>query len=274
MSDAKRTVFFVSDGTGISAQTLGSSLLQQFSIGEYHNELVSFMDSESKAHECLRLIQSKRESSGVRPLVFSTIVEGEISDIIGQADALHIDLFQHFLPPLQEELGVEYHHTIGRSKEVVATDKYARRMEAINYSLTHDDGQTTKNLDKADIILVGVSRSGKTPTSLFLAMHYGIYAANYPLIPEDFDRNALPTGLKEQLPKLIGLMIDPARLHAIRNERRPGSKYASIENCRKEVSDAKRMLTRFGIPWLDSSSKSVEELSAAIIQAAGVKPVF
>ncbi len=177
-----------------------------------------------------------------------------------------MDLIQTFVSPLEQELGVKSTHTIGRSHNIADSEEYKNRIEAINFSLAHDDGQSNKNLSTADVILVGVSRSGKTPTSLYLAMQYGIKAANYPLIPDDFERGKLPSVLPEFKSKMFGLSIAPERLSEIRNERRPGSKYASIENCRYEINEAEAMMKREGIRWLSSTAKSIEEISTTILQ--------
>ncbi len=269
-----RTVFYISDGTAITAQTLGHSLLSQFEGVEFKTVAVPFVDDVPKAEACLARIQSSMSDGGRRPIVFSTLVEGDISDIINRAEALHLDLFRGFLTPLEKEIGLKSTHYVGRSHAVVDTPDYLHRMEAVNYTLNHDDGLTNRNLDLAEVILVGVSRSGKTPTSVYLAMHYGLFSANYPLIPEDFERGALPGGLEQHREKLVGLCIDPARLHQIRSERRPDSVYASLENCEYEVASAKKLMRRYGIEWLDSTTKSVEELSAAIVQQRELKPTL
>ena len=179
---------------------------------------------------------------------------------------MYMDLIQTFVGPLEQELGVKSTHTIGRSHNIANSEEYKNRIEAINFSLIHDDGQSHKNLSTADVILVGVSRSGKTPTSLFLAMQYGIKAANYPLIPEDFERGKFPPALLPFKNKIFGLSIAPERLSEIRNERRPGSKYAALENCRYEVNEAEAMMKREGIRWLSSTTKSIEEISSTILQ--------
>lgn len=274
MFSGPRTVFYISDGTGISAQTLGHSLLSQFEGIEFRTISVPFVDDLLKAEACLEQIRAQTIMGKHRPIVLSTLVEGDIAEVIAQADALHVDLFRGFLTPLEAELGLKSTHYVGRSHAAVDTPDYHRRMEAVNYTLNHDDGLTNRNLDLAEVILVGVSRSGKTPTSVYLAMHYGLFSANYPLIPEDFERGALPGGLEQHREKLIGLSIEPARLHQIRNERRPDSVYASLENCEYEIDSSQRLMRRYGIEWLDSTTKSVEELSAAIVQLRGLKPTM
>ncbi|MEM7378713.1 MAG: pyruvate, water dikinase regulatory protein [Pseudomonadota bacterium] len=261
-----RTVFYVSDSTGITAQTLGHSLMSQFEAIELHAVVVSFVTGRAQAEACVARIRAAAETAAHRPLVFSTLVDKDIAAIIDQADALHMDLFRSFLTPLERELGMKSTHYVGRSHATVDTSQYIRRMDAVNYTLQHDDGQSHQHLDHAEVILVGVSRSGKTPTSLYLAMHYGIYAANYPLIPEDFERDALPGVLETHADRLVGLTIDPARLSSIRSERRPNSQYAALASCRAETVAAERLMSRHAIPWLDSTAKSIEELSAEIVQ--------
>ncbi|WP_416186506.1 pyruvate, water dikinase regulatory protein [Herbaspirillum sp. RTI4] len=260
-----RTVFFVSDGTGITAETLGHSVLSQFEM-RFKQIRLPFLDTPEKAHEATRKINDTGDLDGHLPIVFSTLVQTELSAIIRRCRALHMDLFQSFVEPLEQELGVKSSHTIGRTHNTADSEEYKNRIEAINFSLAHDDGQSNKNLSAADVILVGVSRCGKTPTSLYLAMQFGIKAANYPLIPEDFEREKLPNDLLPYKNKIFGLTILPDRLTAIRNERRPGSKYAALENCRYEINEAEKMMRKEGIRWMSSTSKSIEEIAATVMQ--------
>ena len=264
-AESERTVFFVSDGTGITAETFGHSVLTQFEL-RFRQVRMPFFDTPDKAHEAVRKIDETCEADGKRPIVFSTLVKAELSDIVRKSAGMHMDLIQTFVEPLEQELGVKSTHTIGRSHNIADSAEYKNRIEAINFSLAHDDGQSHKNLSTADVILVGVSRSGKTPTSLYLAMQYGIKAANYPLIPEDFERGKLPSGLVPYKTKIFGLSIAPDRLTEVRNERRPGSKYASLENCRYEVNEAEKMMQREGIRWMSSTVKSIEEIATMILQ--------
>lgn len=266
---ATRTVFFVSDGTGITAETFGHSVLSQFEM-RFRQVRLPFIDTLDKAYDAARKINEAFAADGQRPIIFSTLVKTDLSAVIRKSSGMHMDLFQSFVAPLEQELGVMSTHTIGRSHNIVDSEEYKNRIEAINYSLAHDDGQSHKNLSSADVILVGVSRSGKTPTSLYLAMQYGIKAANYPLIPDDFEREKLPSALMEFKNKIFGLSITPERLSEIRNERRAGSKYAAIENCRYEVNEAEKMMKREGIRWLSSTTKSIEEISTTILQE--IKP--
>ena len=264
-TQSDRTVFFVSDGTGITAETFGHSVLTQFDM-RFKQIRMPFIDTQDKAHEAVRKINDSCGAEGKRPIVFSTLVKADLSHIVRQSNGMHMDLIHTFVEPLEQELGVKSTHTIGRSHNIADSEEYKNRIEAINYSLAHDDGQSHKNLAMADVILVGVSRSGKTPTSLYLAMQYGIKAANYPLIPEDFERGKLPSGLLPYKAKIFGLSIAPERLTEVRNERRPGSKYAALENCRYEVNEAEKMMHREGIRWMSSTLKSIEEIATMILQ--------
>ena len=269
MPASSNTVFFVSDGTGITAETFGHAVLSQFDM-RFRQIRLPFIDTIDKAHDAARKINEAYAADGQRPIVFSTLVKPDLSAVIRTASGMHMDLIQTFVAPLEQELGVKSTHTIGRSHNIVDSQEYKARIEAINFSLAHDDGQSHKNLASADIILVGVSRSGKTPTSLYLAMQYGIKAANYPLIPDDFERGKLPSSLQVFRDKIFGLSITPERLSEIRHERRAGSKYASLENCRYEVNEAELMMKREGIRWLSSTTKSIEEIATTVLQE--IKP--
>jgi regulator of PEP synthase PpsR (kinase-PPPase family) len=227
---------------------------------------VPFIDSVDKAYEVAQRINEMYRADGVRPIVFTTLVDGRANEIVRNTQGLILDMFQTFIEPLEMELNLKSTHAIGRVHQNADSEAYKNRIEAINFSLAHDDGQSNKNLQSADVILVGVSRSGKTPTSLYLALQYGVKAANYPLIPDDFERARLPSTLDQFKDKIFGLSIDPARLSEIRNERRPGSKYAALENCRYEVNEAEAMMRREGIKWLSSTHKSIEEIATTILQ--------
>jgi len=267
-----RSVFFVSDGTGITAETLGHSLLAQFPDTRFRHHRKPFIDSPDKARDCVQKIRDAAAESGLRPIVFNTLVDPDAVAALREADALFLDLFEKFIEPLESELGQRSTHAAGRFHGIADSLDYKRRIEAINFTLAHDDGVSHADLKEADVILVGVSRSGKTPTSLYLAMQFGIKAANYPLIPEDFERNKLPPELVHHRGKLFGLTIGPDRLSQIRQERRPNSRYASMENCLHEIEAAQRMMKREGIKWLDSTAKSIEEISTIILQEVRLDP--
>jgi len=262
----RHTVFFVSDGTGITAETFGNSILSQFAIKSRHLRR-PFIDTPDKAHQVVREINHTAHIESRKPIVFITLVNPEILSIVKeQSRGLVLDMFNTFIEPLEAEFGITSNHRVGRFSDVSNSQEYTDRIEAINFALAHDDGQSAKNLAAADVILVGVSRSGKTPTSLYLAMQHGIKAANYPLIPEDFERGKIPATLAPYRAKCFGLTIDPDRLARIRNERRPNSKYASIENCRYEVREGETMMKKEGIAWLSSTHKSIEEIATTILR--------
>jgi [pyruvate, water dikinase]-phosphate phosphotransferase / [pyruvate, water dikinase] kinase len=264
MSD--RTVFFISDGTGITAETFGNAILAQFEMQPRHVRL-PFVDTVDKAHQVVRQINHTAESEGKKPIVFSTLVNMEVLKVIqAGCHGMLLDMFATFVNPLEAELGIKSHHRVGRFSDASKSKAYHDRIEAINFSLAHDDGQMNRDLEQSDVILVGVSRSGKTPTSLYLAMQYGLKASNYPLIPEDFDRRQLPPALVPHQKKIFGLTIQAERLSEIRNERRPNSKYASLDNCRYEVHEAESMMRRSGIRWLSTTTKSIEEIATTILQ--------
>jgi len=265
-----RTVFFISDGTGITAETFGKAILAQFELKTRYIRL-PFIDSADKAHQAVRQINHTAEIENIKPIVFTTLVNMEVLQVIRDGcKGMLLDMFGTFVNPLEEEFGIKSHHRVGRFSDVSKSKDYHDRIEAINFSLAHDDGQSNRDLESAEVILVGVSRSGKTPTSLYLAMQHGLKAANYPLIPEDFERKQLPPDLVPHRKKIFGLTIHPDRLSEIRTERRPDSKYASIENCRQEVADAESMMRRSGIRWLSTTTKSIEEIATTILQE--IKP--
>jgi len=262
------TVFFVSDGTGITAETFGNAILAQFEV-KFRHIRIPFVDSVDKAHQAVRQILHTGEVENRKPIVFTTLVNMEVLSVIlegCQEKTMLMDMFSIFVNPLEKELGIKSNHRVGRFSDASKSQEYRDRIEAINFSLAHDDGQLNRDLELSDVILVGVSRSGKTPTSLYLAMQHGLKASNYPLIPEDFERRQLPPALMPHKKKIFGLTIQPERLSEIRNERRPDSKYASLANCRHEVAEAEAMMRRAGIRWLSTTHKSIEEIATTILQ--------
>lgn len=265
-----RTVVFISDGTGITAETLGNGLLSQFAGIELRHVRFPFTDSLEKADACLLRLKEINGKDGLRPLVFMTLMNEAISARLRSADALFLDLFDAFIAPLEKELGQRSTHSVGRSHGQ-ERHEYAKRIAAMNFALAHDDGVSATDLKNADVILVGVSRCGKTPTSLYLSLQFGLMAANYPLIPEDFERDSLPDPLMPFRDKLYGLTIAPEQLHRIREERRPHSHYASLANCRLEVAAAESLMRRAGIAWFDMTSRSIEEMAVHLLQALNKK---
>ncbi len=268
MSVKHRSAFFVSDRTAITAEMLGHSLLTQFDGLNLRETTLPFIDSLEKANEAAQKINAAAAEDGVRPIIISTLANTEIAAAVGKANALFLDCFQIFIAPLEHELGARASHAIGRTHNVNDIVNYYKRMDSLNYTLAHDDGVATRDLSEADIILVGVSRCGKTPTCLYLSMQFGVRAANYPLIPEDFGSRQLPVPLKALRNKLYGLTITPTRLQSIRSERRPNSTYSDLKNCEHEIREAETLMRRENIPFLDATSKSVEELATTIMQQA------
>lgn len=269
-----RHAFFVSDRTGITAESMGGALLNQFDDIEFKRATYPFVDTEAKANETVALINQVNENAPERPLVFSSIVDKHIRTIIQTSAGLHLSFYDAFIGTLENELHTQANHSVGLTHGMQDTKKYDGRMEAINFSLNHDDGISDRELQKADVILMGVSRCGKTPTCLYLALQYGIRAANYPLIPEDLDSTELPRMLQPFQHKLYGLTIDPERLHHIRSERRPHSHYADQDNCRFEVGKAEALFRQYAIPYTNTTHKSIEELAASIMLAAKLQRRF
>ncbi len=261
----QRTVFFISDRTGITAEILGRTLLTQFQDVEFQKRTLPFVDTPEKAQTVLKEINATARKEDRRPLVISTLIEDKVREIIQTADALCIDLFAGFIQRLETELGMESSRALGLTHGMGDELAYRKRIDAINYALAHDDGATVTHYDLADVILVGVSRTGKTPTSLYLAMQYGIHVANYPLTPDDFGDTRLPAPLVPYRDKLYGLTINAERLARIRNERKPDSSYATLENCRKEIESANAIMKAAGLRILDTSTKSVEEIAISIL---------
>jgi regulator of PEP synthase PpsR (kinase-PPPase family) len=264
----RKRVFFISDRTGITVEALGSSLLTQFADVDFMRLTLPFIDTVEKAHEVVTQVNEAHRESGQRPIVFSSIVDDAVRAEINKADGFVLDVFERFIVPLESELNVKSMHAVGRTHSVANVKDYNHRIEAINYTLSHDDGVTHRGLEEADIVLVGVSRSGKTPTCLYMAMQFGIKAANYPLIPEDLEANRIPSSLTPLRNKVWGLSISPERLHHIRSERRPDSRYAALDNCRYEVTAAEKLMKQAGIPYLDSTTKSIEEIATHMLHEA------
>lgn len=261
----RRTAFFISDRTGITAEKLGHSLLKQFEDLSFTENTLPYLDTLKKASAAVTQINQSAIIDGIRPLVFSTLVNLEIQSILKSANALHLDCFNIFIKPLEREFGTRSSLTIGRSHRANNIFDYQQRIESVNFTLAHDDGISAKDTQQADIILVGVSRSGKTPTCLYLALQHGIRAANYPFIPEDFSSMLLPEQLKNSKEKIFGLTIDPIRLHQIRSERKLNSTYASLENCQYETHEAEALMRQEDIPFLDVTNKSIEELATTLL---------
>jgi len=268
MSDA-RPVFYVSDGTGITAETIGHSLLTQFTGNRFQTDRLPFVDTLDKAREAARRIRAAGEKAGVRPIVVNSCVDGELSSLLAESGALMLDVFAPFIEPLERELGQTRQSRVGQAHGLVDFQEYETRINATNYAMSHDDGIDV-NYSDAELILVGVSRSGKTPTCLYLALHFGVRAANYPLTEEDLERQEIPQRLRAHRARLFGLTIDPQRLQQVRQARRPNSRYATIEQCRMEVAEAEKLFRREAIPVLSTTNTSIEEIASKVMSKLGI----
>ncbi|HIF51387.1 MAG TPA: kinase/pyrophosphorylase [Thiotrichaceae bacterium] len=266
----KRNVFFISDGTAITAETIGRTLLSQFESDDFEQTTIPFVRTLDKLSPVIELINRAAEE-GLRPLVFSTLTDRNLSIKLKKSNSLVLDLFNVFINPLEAELGTHSTHIAGRTHGIIDKNIYDKRMEAMNFTLTHDDGASVQQLKNAQIILIGVSRSGKTPVCVFLAMQFGMRAANYPLTDDDIGSARLPKILHAHREKLYGLIIDPDRLQQIRQKRKADSTYASIRQCRNEIHDIEEMYQFERIPYLDVTDSSVEEIASKIIQDKGLK---
>jgi len=268
---AERAIFFLSDQTGVTAETLGHSLITQFAGQEFRQVTLPFIDCEDKAHEAVQTINAAGMDGALQPVVFSTVVQPELRSIVRESRGLHLDIFDAFLKPLSDELDEEPTYASGGAHGMSDIDAYMKRIEAMNFALANDDGGVSRNYEVADVILVGVSRSGKTPTCLYLALQYGVFAANYPLTDDELETGELPGFLVQQKHKLFGLSIAPERLRQIRKERRPLGRYSSAQQVRFELREAAKIFRRYKIPHVDTTEFSIEEISSRILDSTGVE---
>lgn len=267
----KRYVYMLSDGTGITAEMLGNSLITQFENIEFEKLTIPYIQSIEEAENVVIMINQSFKEQGIKPLVFMTLVNPELRKFFQKANACVFDLFSTFIGPLETELQEKSSYTVGRTHGVADVKTYTHRIEAVDFALSHDDGIKTRGYEKADIILIGVSRCGKTPSCLYMALQYGILAANYPFTDDDLIGFHLPECLKPFKHKLFGLTIDVERLQQIRSERRPNSKYASAEQCRIEVREVEAMYQKEKIPYINSTKFSIEEIATKVLAASGLQ---
>jgi len=267
----RRTVFFVSDQTGVTAETMGHSLLTQFDGQQFRPVTLPFISSVDKAREAVRRIDATAAEEGARPIVFSTLVKEDVRNVVKRAQGLFLDFFDAFLGPLEAELSVKSAHATGRAHGMADLAAYTSRINATNFAVANDDGAGERDYERADVILVGVSRSGKTPTCLYMALQYGIFAANYPLTEDDLEAAHLPRALAPFKQKLYGLTIRPDRLQQIRHERRPDSRYSSLPQVQYEVRAAEALFGRLGVPSINTTECSIEEIASRIIEKTGIE---
>jgi len=266
----RRTIFYVSDGTGITAETIGHSVLTQFDGIDFDTFRIPFVDDEEKAHGAAARIRNAYAVSGVRPIVVNTVIDPMLTEVLATSGALMLDVFAPFIGPLENELGTKRSPSVGRAHGLTDFAEYEARINATNYALTHDDGIDVTYAD-AEVILVGVSRVGKTPTCLYMALHYGVKAANYPLTEDDLDKLELPRRLTPYRQRLYGLTIDPLRLAQVREARKPGSRYAKLEQCRHELALADKIFRRDNIPVQNTTHTSIEEIASKILARLGIE---
>jgi regulator of PEP synthase PpsR (kinase-PPPase family) len=262
----ERDVFFVSDRTGITAETLGLSLLAQFNEIRLKKHTHRFIDSLEKAQAVAEDIRRSARENNAPPIVFSTLVDEDMRHAVAAVtEAVFFDLVDTFITPLETALGQRSTHTIGRPRSAIDQNKYGVRMDAVNFALTTDDGLRTPDYGRADVIVLGVSRCGKTPTCLYLALTFGVYAANYPLTDEDLEDMRLPPVLAPHHARLFGLTIDPVRLQQIRYERKATGNYATLKRCQYETAQAEALFRAENIPHLPVTAVSVEEIATTIL---------
>lgn len=267
----KREVFFLSDGTGITAEALGNALLTQFEGFDFQKATLPFIHSVERARDVVRYIDEVGEKSGTRPIVFSTTISDDIRAELSKADALFVDVFDRMMPPLTAELGEKPTHAQGRAHGLADADRYGTRISAMNFAMEHDDGQSVRDLARAEVVLIAPSRCGKTPTSIYLALQHGVFAANFPLTEDDLSELRLPRSIAHLRDKLFGLTSAIERLHQVRSERRPGSTYASVAQCAFELRQAEQLYKRLGVPFVNSELMSIEEISATVMQERGLR---
>lgn len=270
----KRHTYVISDRTGITAETLSHSLLSQFPNVSFDIENLPFIDTPEKARQTAEVLNERARSTGVKPLVFATLVNDEMRALIAGADVVFFDLFDTFIEPLEKELNVDSSHSVGKSHGVLDFAEYSARMSAVNFAMATDDGMETDHYARADVVVIGPSRTGKTPTCLYLSLQFGVFAANYPLTDNDLTGTDLPASLAPYREKLFGLTIDPFRLQQIREERYSGDIYAAPKTCQFEVAQAEAMFRASAIPFVNTTKKSVEEIGAYIVHKAALRRKF
>lgn len=266
MNSARRTAFIISDRTGITAETMAQTLLTQFDDIDFEQVHIPFINTVEKADQAIsRLIQSAQDT-GQKPLVFGTVIDDNIRKMFQRTEFCYMDFVDRFISPLERELGARSNHSVGKAHSEVSSASYKARIEAMHFALDNDDGAILKNYDKADVIMIGVSRSGKTPTCLYLALHFGIFAANYPITEEDMENSELPSHLEQYRHKVYALSIDAEKLSQIRSERRANSRYASLKQCEMEVKTAERFYRDANLQYINSTTTSIEEIATRVVQ--------
>ncbi len=259
-------VFFLSDSTGISAETMGNALLIQFPDVQFERTLIPFISSLEEAREVVARLDQVLDESPRMPLVFATAASDEVRLELLKTRCPVIDFFGLHMERVESILETHGVHKAARLHGVGDIKRYNSRMQAVEYTIEHDDGQSVRGLEKADVILVAPSRCGKTPTAMYLALQHGLFVANYPIVDEDLETNELPRPVRDLRDKCFGLITTPQRLSTVRQERRPNSRYASIDQCTFELRRTDAIFKLYSLPVIDTSTKSVEEISTIVLQ--------
>lgn len=266
-----KTIIYLSDGTGITAETVGHSLLTQFKDVSIRSVTIPYVDSVDKAKLALDKINTIYEQDQSIPIIIATLVNNEVNEIINQSKGKMFELYDILLDPFAKSLDGQLSHTIGKSHGIHDSKIHQARIDAINFTMQTDDGVNIENYKNADIILTGPSRSGKTPTCLYLAMQFGVSAANYPLVNEDLQKIDLPKALTKYKHKIFGLQIEPDRLQTIRHERQGTSRYSSMTQCIWEINKITKLYKQYSIPYLNTTTFSIEEIATKILAIMGLK---
>jgi [pyruvate, water dikinase]-phosphate phosphotransferase / [pyruvate, water dikinase] kinase len=259
-------VFFLSDSTGISAETMGNALLIQFPELRFERTVIPFISSVEEARRVVARLDAALDESARTPLVFTTAASDEVRLELSKSRCPMIDFFDLHMAKVESILDTRGVRLAARLHGVGDIKRYNSRMQAIEYTIEHDDGQSVRGLEKASVVLVAPSRCGKTPTAMYLALQHGLFVANYPIVEEDLDTHELPRPVRDLRDRCFGLMTTPARLSAVRQERRPNSQYASLEQCTFELRRTEAIFKAHDLPVVDTSTKSVEEISTIILQ--------
>lgn len=264
-SSTTRAAYFVSDSTGVTAETLGNALLANFPGIRFLKHTIPFVATEAEARSVVAGIDADA-AAGREPLLFITVKNATLRGILSRSRSNVIDLLAGHLTELERALGVTASEQLGNYHGLGDTERYFARMRAVEYAIEHDDGQSSRALDQAEVVIIAPSRCGKTPTTMYLALQHGLRVANYPLTEDDFPGEGLPRSIAKYRDRCFGLTTTPLRLSQVRHERRPSSQYSSLEQCTIELRRAEDLYRRNRVPFLNSTTKSVEEMSAVIMQ--------
>lgn len=266
-----RSVFYVSDSTAMTAKGLGKSLLAQFDNIAFIEYLRPYIDTEPKVLQLVNELKHAQVLDGQAPIIFASMMDETLMAALSSQVSGVIDILKPFMQQLELMMAEKSSRAVGRAHNASNVDVYKKRIEAIDFTLATDDGLQINNYDHADIILLGISRSGKTPTALYLTLNFGLKVANFPFTADDLPRFTLNPAHERNRFKLIGLMISPARLQSIRRERRPESKYADHLQIMLELDALNELFFREKIPFIDTTTRSVEEIAASIMSIVSIR---